>query len=117
MYAAIDSSYCSKLITLTVLHSYQAVRARSWWLIPTVVIAGVGEIVGWAARIKSSYDPLARMPFIIQLRRLLRCCSSKHLLTGRTGRVFSCWHPRHSWPRFSLVSDGYRSTWERNIAG
>ncbi|KAI0801215.1 RTA1 like protein [Fomes fomentarius] len=53
-------------VMTTLLHSYQAVRARSWWLIPTVVIAGVGEIVGWAARIKSSYDPLARMPFIIQ---------------------------------------------------
>ncbi|KAI0735122.1 RTA1 like protein [Earliella scabrosa] len=50
----------------TLLHSYQAVRYRAWWLIPTVVIAGVGEVVGWGARVKGSYEPFARMPFIIQ---------------------------------------------------
>ncbi|KAI0724596.1 RTA1-domain-containing protein [Cerioporus squamosus] len=50
----------------TLLHGFQAIRSRAWWLLPTVCIAGIAEVVGWGARTKSSYDPTQRMPFIIQ---------------------------------------------------
>ncbi|RPD82510.1 RTA1-domain-containing protein [Lentinus tigrinus ALCF2SS1-7] len=50
----------------TLLHGYQSVRSRALWLLPTVVLAGTAEVVGWVARTKSSYDPLQRMPFVIQ---------------------------------------------------
>ncbi|OSD03392.1 RTA1-domain-containing protein [Trametes coccinea BRFM310] len=50
----------------TTCHFWQAIRSRAWWLLPTVVLAGIAEVVGWAARTKSSYDPTLRMPFIIQ---------------------------------------------------
>lgn len=49
-----------------VLHVFQAGRSRAWWLFPTLVIAGVAEVVGWVARTKSSYDATARLGYIIQ---------------------------------------------------
>ncbi|KAI0639448.1 RTA1-domain-containing protein [Trametes polyzona] len=50
----------------SVLHIWQAARSRAWWLLPTAVIAGIAEVIGWAARAKSSGDPLNRNTFIIQ---------------------------------------------------
>ncbi|KAH9858168.1 RTA1-domain-containing protein [Lenzites betulinus] len=50
----------------TTLHTWQAARSRAWFMLPTVVLAGIAEIVGWVARTKSSGDPTIRMAFIIQ---------------------------------------------------
>ncbi|KAJ8489801.1 hypothetical protein ONZ51_g2712 [Trametes cubensis] len=50
----------------TLLHIWQSTRSKAWWLLPTVVLAGIAEVIGWAARAKSSYEPDARMPYIIQ---------------------------------------------------
>ncbi|TBU65123.1 RTA1 like protein [Dichomitus squalens] len=58
-------------IITTLLHVIQAGRSRVWWLFPTVCIAGVAEIVGWAARLKSAYDPLVRTSYIIQVSILV----------------------------------------------
>ena len=44
----------------------QASRFRTWWLFPTVVIAGAIESVGWAFRLISSYNLNEQTPFIIQ---------------------------------------------------
>ncbi|KAI5998513.1 RTA-like protein [Pisolithus orientalis] len=38
-----------------------------WWLIPTVVLADVLEILGWSARLWSSISPTLLTPFEIQL--------------------------------------------------
>ncbi|KAJ8456941.1 hypothetical protein ONZ51_g11824 [Trametes cubensis] len=51
----------------TVLHVGQAIRSRLWWLFPTACLAGVGEIIGWAARVKSSEDPYQINPYLIQI--------------------------------------------------
>ncbi|KAI0651898.1 RTA1-domain-containing protein [Trametes meyenii] len=53
-------------VVSTLVHIWQATRSRAWWLLPTVVLAGLAEVVGWVARTKSSYDPTVRMPYIIQ---------------------------------------------------
>ncbi|KAH9898354.1 RTA1-domain-containing protein [Cubamyces lactineus] len=50
----------------TLLHLWQSTRSKAWWLLPTVALAGIAEVIGWGARAKSSYDPDARMPYIIQ---------------------------------------------------
>ncbi|KAI0335224.1 RTA1-domain-containing protein [Cubamyces sp. BRFM 1775] len=50
----------------TLIHLWQSTRSKAWWLLPTVVLAGIAEVIGWGARAKSSYDPDARMPYIIQ---------------------------------------------------
>ncbi|KIK24694.1 hypothetical protein PISMIDRAFT_678065 [Pisolithus microcarpus 441] len=38
-----------------------------WWLIPTVVVAGILEVLGWSARLWSSISPTLLTPFEIQL--------------------------------------------------
>ncbi|KAI9063109.1 RTA1-domain-containing protein [Trametes sanguinea] len=55
----------------TIGHFWQAIRSRTWWLFPTVVLAGIAEVVGWGARTKSSWDPTLRMPYIIQVSILV----------------------------------------------
>ncbi|KAI6131735.1 RTA1 like protein-domain-containing protein [Pisolithus croceorrhizus] len=51
----------------TVLHISQSWKFRMWWLIPTVVVAGTLEILGWSARLWSSISPTLLTPFEIQL--------------------------------------------------
>ncbi|KAI0363895.1 RTA1-domain-containing protein [Pilatotrama ljubarskyi] len=55
----------------TLLHIWQSTRSRAWWLLPTIVLAGSAEIVGWVARTISSNDPTVRMPYIIQVSILV----------------------------------------------
>ncbi|KAI0766864.1 RTA1-domain-containing protein [Trametes elegans] len=50
----------------TLLHSWQAIRSRALWLLPTVGLAGLLEFLGWIARTKGSFDPASKMSFIIQ---------------------------------------------------
>ncbi|KIK14901.1 hypothetical protein PISMIDRAFT_687620 [Pisolithus microcarpus 441] len=51
----------------TALHLYQSWRFRMWWLIPTVILAGILEVLGWSARLWSSINPTLLTPFEIQL--------------------------------------------------
>lgn len=37
-----------------------------WWAIPTFITGGVGEIIGWSARVWSSKAPLLDTPFMMQ---------------------------------------------------
>ncbi|KAI0669854.1 RTA1-domain-containing protein [Trametes maxima] len=53
-------------IFTTILHSVQATRTRTWWLLWTVVLAGTGEILGWAARSRSHYAPLDGNAYLMQ---------------------------------------------------
>lgn len=49
-----------------VLHFGQSVWYRMWWLIPTAVLSGAGEMAGWSGRLWSSIRPLNNTPFSIQ---------------------------------------------------
>jgi len=51
----------------TMFHVGQAIYFRMWWLFPTVVLAGVGEILGWSGRLWSSYSPLLQDPYLMQI--------------------------------------------------
>ncbi|KAH9944344.1 RTA1-domain-containing protein [Epithele typhae] len=51
----------------TLLHLGQSIRYRMWWLLPTAMLAGIGEAIGWAGRLWSSYDPLNGNGFLIQI--------------------------------------------------
>ncbi|TFK93473.1 RTA1-domain-containing protein [Polyporus arcularius HHB13444] len=54
-------------VVSTVLHLGQALHHRAWWLLPTAVLAGSGEVLGWSARLWSSYSPLAGDPYLMQM--------------------------------------------------
>ncbi|KAJ6450374.1 RTA1 like protein-domain-containing protein [Mycena sanguinolenta] len=62
---------CLAFVTLftisTVLHLGQAIRYRIWWLLPTAFVSGLLEILGWSARLWSSFNPTLLLPFEIQV--------------------------------------------------
>ncbi|KAF9035021.1 hypothetical protein BDZ89DRAFT_1062273 [Hymenopellis radicata] len=47
----------------TVAHIGQAVKYRTWWMLGTAVLCGLLEILGWGARLWSSYDPGLAIPY------------------------------------------------------
>ncbi|KAF7309240.1 hypothetical protein MIND_00294300 [Mycena indigotica] len=51
----------------TVLHFGQALYFRTWFLLPTAVLCGAGELIGWVARVWSSSEPYADTPFKMQI--------------------------------------------------
>jgi len=55
------------LYSLTsIVHLAQAIRSRLWWMIPTVVLCGLTEIIGWSGRLWSSYDVQNMDPYLMQ---------------------------------------------------
>ncbi|KDQ16597.1 hypothetical protein BOTBODRAFT_30518 [Botryobasidium botryosum FD-172 SS1] len=56
------------LFSLTgILHLIQAIWTRRWWLIPTVVVCAIGEVIGWSGRLWSSQNSTLRTPFLMQI--------------------------------------------------
>ncbi|KIK58626.1 hypothetical protein GYMLUDRAFT_262443 [Collybiopsis luxurians FD-317 M1] len=54
----------------------QAIYFRTWWAFPTVVFAGILEIMGWSARLWSSISPFLLGPYEMQydlVLAVLRC--------------------------------------------
>ncbi|KAK7694697.1 hypothetical protein QCA50_001885 [Cerrena zonata] len=51
----------------TLVHFGQAIRYKLWFLLPTIVIAGIAEIIGWSARLWSSKNPPLLDPFLMQI--------------------------------------------------
>ncbi|KZT64813.1 RTA1-domain-containing protein [Daedalea quercina L-15889] len=51
----------------TAIHAAQAVYTRLWWLFLTVCTAGTIEIIGWAGRLWSSRNVLAKDPYLMQI--------------------------------------------------
>jgi len=48
-------------------HMGQLVYYRMWWLIPTVCLCGLLEIIGWSARLWSSISPVLFSPYEMQI--------------------------------------------------
>ncbi|KAH9896934.1 RTA1 like protein-domain-containing protein [Cubamyces lactineus] len=55
----------------TAVHILQSFRSRAWWLLPTVVLAGFGEVLGWIAREWSHDQPLNDNAFLMQTVALI----------------------------------------------
>ncbi|KAF6748225.1 RTA1 like protein-domain-containing protein [Ephemerocybe angulata] len=51
----------------TILHTGQAVHHRTWFLLPTAVLCGIMDLLGWGGRLWSYYDVLNSTPFQIQI--------------------------------------------------
>ncbi|KAI5998517.1 RTA1 like protein [Pisolithus orientalis] len=49
------------------LHLFESLVFRMWWLTPTVILAGLLEVLGWSARLWSSINPSLLTPYEIQL--------------------------------------------------
>ncbi|KIK59468.1 hypothetical protein GYMLUDRAFT_85825 [Collybiopsis luxurians FD-317 M1] len=68
-------SICILFIALfAVTTSIQFIHAfivRQWFLLPTMVLAGCGEILGWSGRLWSNRNLFARDPYIMQIACLI----------------------------------------------
>ncbi|OJT04690.1 hypothetical protein TRAPUB_4484 [Trametes pubescens] len=66
-----DRAVCIIFVALfsisAAVHLAEAIYFRMSWLFATAVFAGVAEILGWSARLWSSYSPFAQDPYIMQL--------------------------------------------------
>lgn len=49
------------------LHLGQAIKWRTWWMIPSMVVGCIGEAIGWYGRYWSSNSPQLLDPFLIQI--------------------------------------------------
>ncbi|KAI0375047.1 RTA1 like protein [Pilatotrama ljubarskyi] len=67
----VNELFLSLFVISTASHLAQAVRSRNWWLLPTVFLAGSGEIIGCIARMLSHYRPLDRNAYLIQTVTLI----------------------------------------------
>ncbi|KAK0431977.1 RTA1 like protein-domain-containing protein [Armillaria borealis] len=66
-----DRAICIIFLSLfsvsTIVHVAQAIAYRTWWWLGTAVLCGVLEILGWSARLWSSFNPGLKDPFAMQL--------------------------------------------------
>ncbi|KAF8506196.1 RTA1-domain-containing protein, partial [Hysterangium stoloniferum] len=53
----------------TIAHVWQSVflRSRMFWILPTIVLCGIGELIGWSGRYWSSQNPVNQNAFTIQI--------------------------------------------------
>ena len=66
VYSLIFIACLSYDATCTVGHLVHAFYRRTWFLLPTIILAGVGEILGWTGRLWSSKNVLNNNAFMIQ---------------------------------------------------
>ncbi|PCH37954.1 RTA1-domain-containing protein [Wolfiporia cocos MD-104 SS10] len=51
----------------TICHLVQGIHYRLWWILPTIVLAGCMELIGWAGRLWSGYNVLLNTPYLMQI--------------------------------------------------
>lgn len=49
------------------LHTIQALKFRTWWMVPTMSLGCVGEMIGWSGRLWSSKNVKLLNPFLMQI--------------------------------------------------
>ncbi|KAJ7223529.1 RTA1 like protein-domain-containing protein [Mycena pura] len=89
------------------LHLGQAIRYRTWWLLPTAVLAGILEVTGWAARLWSSFTPLNLLPFKIQIAATIvgptPLIAADFIILGRVIRRLGTGYSRLSPRLYSII--------------
>ncbi len=66
------------------VHIGQAIYYKRYWLFPTVVLAGIAEVVGWGGRYWSSQSPGKLDPYLMQYVSYSRAVSG---FTGTVNRI------------------------------
>ncbi|KZV91661.1 RTA1-domain-containing protein [Exidia glandulosa HHB12029] len=91
----------------TIIHVGQAIRYRLWWLLCTAVFCGLGEIIGWAARLSSSIDVFQRLSFLIQISTTIMSptflVAANFIILGRIIRLLGPHYSRLSPIAYSVV--------------
>ncbi|KAJ7122359.1 RTA1 like protein-domain-containing protein [Mycena epipterygia] len=91
----------------TVIHLGQLVRYRMWWLLPSIVLAGALEVLGWAARFWSSISVLDPHPYEIQIIVTLIAptplAAANFMILGRVITLLGPAYSRLSAKRYTTV--------------
>ncbi|KAG8785163.1 hypothetical protein FRC15_001879 [Serendipita sp. 397] len=65
--AAVCITFIALFGLSAILHLGQAIRYKTWWMIPSVFIGNFGETVGWSGRFWSSKNPGLLDPYLMQI--------------------------------------------------
>ncbi|KAH9977061.1 RTA1-like protein [Lactifluus volemus] len=91
----------------TFVHTIQALYFRLWWLLPSTILCGFLEVVGWSSRLWSSRHPFLFPPFIIQILTLVLAPTSlvaaNFILLGRIMRRLGPQYSRLTPRRYTIV--------------
>jgi hypothetical protein len=89
------------------IHLAQAFWYRLWWLFPTAIVACVTEIIGWSARLWSSYNPVLRTAFLAQVTTLIMAptylIATNFIILGKVIRLLGPQYCRMSPKWYSIV--------------
>ncbi|KZV88175.1 RTA1-domain-containing protein [Exidia glandulosa HHB12029] len=102
---------CALFVSLfalsTFIHIFQALRYRLWWLLLTAVCCGIGETIGWSARLWSSLDIAQKMPFLIQISTTIMSptflVAANFIILGRIINILGPQYSRLSPALYSIV--------------
>lgn len=88
------------------LHMGQAIKWRTWYMIPTMALGCIGEVIGWYARYWSSHSPGLLNPFLIQT--VCTVISPSFMSAANftiLGLIIARLGPQYSWlsPRWYLI--------------
>lgn len=91
----------------TLLHLGQALYCKMWWLLFTAVLCGIGEIIGWSARLSSSIDIVPFNPFLIQISTTIISptflVAANFIILGRVIRALGEQYSRLTPRAYSIV--------------
>lgn len=92
------------------LHTAEAIKWRTWYMLPTMVMGCLGECVGWSGRLWSSQNPPLMDPYLMQITCTIispTFMSAANftilgLIIHRLGAQYSRLTPR--WCKFQLLT-------------
>ncbi|KAG8834959.1 hypothetical protein FRC17_006262 [Serendipita sp. 399] len=88
------------------IHTFQAIKYRTWWMIATLTVGCLGECIGWAGRLWSSRNPTLLDPFLMQITTTIISPSfmsaANFTILGFIIRTIGQQHSRLS-PRWYLI--------------
>ncbi|KZV80823.1 hypothetical protein EXIGLDRAFT_815271 [Exidia glandulosa HHB12029] len=87
---------CALFVSLfalsTFIHTFQAIRYRLWWLLLTAVCCGIGETIGWSARLWPSLNSASKTPFLMHFSPTFLIAANFIIL----GRIINILGPQYS---------------------
>ncbi|KLO17014.1 RTA1 like protein [Schizopora paradoxa] len=92
----------------TFTHFVEAVYFKLWWLLPTAVLAGIGEIIGWSGRYWSSFNGgVLQTPFLIQISTTIISptpfLAAYFVILGRLIRILGTQYSRLTPRQYTIV--------------